>query len=291
MGGAQEGEPLGAVRWIWVGAIAAAALAAAAVVAIAHGGRLRRERPAPAPSVRASLDHSVEFGDPVTATITVFLDRDVDVRVSENLAPLTQLGRTHVTEADRGDQHLVTYTTRASCLDQRCVSTTGGKRIAFRPAVVEVAPNAKITARWPALDVRARVSREDAAKVQPPLRRDATPPPVTYRVGPDTLARTLSVVAAVLAAAGLLLAVWAATALLRRRRVAAPLTGLERALALAREAERGRRPTGAARSGCSHDCSGRVTRASRTRLTQLAWSAPRPTATRVADLVTQVERR
>jgi hypothetical protein len=247
---------------------------------------------AAAPRVSAVLDRdTVEFGDPVTATITVFLDRDADVRVSENLAPLTQLGRTHVTEADRGDQHLVTYTTRASCLDQRCVSTTGGKRIAFRPAVVEVAPNAKITARWPALEMRARVSREDAAKVQPPLRRDATPPPVTYRVGPDTLARTLSVVAAVLAAAGLLLAVWAATALLRRRRVAAPLTGLERALALAREAEQRPPPDRRRALGLLARLLGSRDPRLAGAADALAWSAPAPTSDAVADLVTQVERK
>jgi hypothetical protein len=244
------------------------------------------------PRVTAVLDRdTVEFGDPVTATITVFLDRDADVRVSENLAPLTQLGRTRVTEADRGGQHIVTYTARASCLDQRCVSTTGGKRIAFRPAVVEVAPDTKLTARWSALEVRARVSREDAAKVQPPLRRDATPPPVTYRVGPDTLARTLYVVAAVLAAAGLLLAVWAADALRRRRRVTAPLTGLERALALAREAEQ--RPTPDRRRALG--LLARLLGSRDPRLAgtadDLAWSAPAPTSDALADLVTQVERK
>lgn len=247
---------------------------------------------AAAPRVSTVLDQdTVEFGDPVTATITVVLDRDADVRVSENLAPLTQLGRMRVTEADRGHQHIVTYTARASCLDQRCVSTTGGKRIALRPAVVEVAPNTKLTARWPALEVRARVSREDAAKVQPPLRRDATPPPVTYRVGPDTLARTLYVVAVVLAAAGLLLAAWAAATLRRRRRVSAALTGLERALALAREAEERSTPDRRRALGLLARLLGSRDPRLAGAADDLAWSASAPTSDAVADLVTQVEQK
>jgi hypothetical protein len=159
------------------------------------------------PRVSVVLDRdTVEFGDPITATVTVFLDSGADVRVVENLAPLTQLGPTRVTEATRGSLRTITYTARASCLDQRCISTGGNKRIALRPAVVHVGPDTKLTEVWPVLEVRARVSREDAAKVRPPLRRDTTPPAVTYRLGPTHLARALQVAAAVLAAAALLLA-------------------------------------------------------------------------------------
>ena len=272
---------MGALRGLGLAAAVGAALFGLSANALAA-----------APRGSAVLDQdTVEFGDPVTATITVFLDRDADVRVSENLAPLTQLGRTRVTEADRGDQHIVTYTARASCLDQRCISTTGGKRIAFRPAVIEVAPNTKLTARWPALEVRARVSREDAAKVQPPLRRDATPPPVTYRIGPDTLARTLYVVAVVLAAAGLLLAAWAAATLRRRRRVSAPLTGLERALALAREAEERSTPDRRRALGLLARLLGSRDPRLAGAADDLAWSASAPTSDAVADLVTQVEQK
>ena len=127
--------------------------------------------------------------------------------------------------------------------------------------------------------------------MQPALRRDATPPPVTYRVGPQGLARTLYVVAAALAAAGLLLAVWAATSVRGRRRVTAPLTGLERALALAREAEE--RPTPDRRRALG--LLARLLGSRDPRLAgaadDLAWSAPAPTSDAVADLVTQVEQK
>jgi hypothetical protein len=244
------------------------------------------------PKVSAVLDRdTVEFGDPITATVTVFLDSEADVRVVENLAPLTPLGPTRVTEATRGRLHTITYTARASCLDQRCISTAGGKRIALRPAVVQVGPDTKLTAAWPVMQMRARVSREDAAKTRPPLRRDTTPPAVTYRLEPARLARALEVAAAVLAAAALLLASWTAAGLRRRRRVVAPLSGLERALALAREAER--RPTPDRRRALG--LLARLLGPRDARLADaaddLAWSAPAPTSDALAELVTQVERK
>ena len=244
------------------------------------------------PRVSVVLDrNAVEFGDPVTATVTVFLDRDADVRLVENLAPLTQLGLTRVTEATRGGLHTITYTVRASCLDQRCISAAGDKRIALRPAVVQVGSGTKVTEAWPVLEVLARVSKEDAAKARPPLRRDTTPPAVTYRLEPARLARVLEVAAAVLAAAALLLAGWTAASLRRRRRVVAPLTGLERALAFAREAER--RPTPDRRRALG--LLARLLGPRDARLAgaadDLAWSAPAPTSDAVAELVTQVERK
>ncbi len=232
---------------------------------------------------------TVEFGDPVTATVTVFLDRDEDVRVRENLAPLTQLGRTRVTKATRGGLHTITYATRASCLDQRCISSGGSKQVALRPVVVEVA-HATRTAAWPVLAVRARVSNADAVRARPPLRHDASPPPVSYRVEPAHLARALDVAAGVLAAAALLLVGWTAAALYRRRRSATPLTGLERALALARDAER--RPTPDRRRALG--LLARLLGPRDPRLAgaadELAWSEPAPTSDALAELVTQVER-
>ena len=241
--------------------------------------------------VTAVLDQdTVEFGDPVTATVTVFLDRDSDVSVFEDLAPLTQLGPTQVTKATRGGLHTITYTTRASCLDQRCISTAGGKRIALRPVVVQIAPNTKRTEIWPVLNVRARVSREDTARARPPMRHDTSTPAVTYRLEPAGLARGLDGAAVIFAAAGLLLAGWAAAAVRRRRRVVSPISGLERALALAREAER--RPTPDRRRALG--LLARLLGARDPRLAgeadDLAWSAPAPTSDALAELVTQVER-
>jgi hypothetical protein len=239
--------------------------------------------------VTAVLDQTaVDFGDPVTATVTVFLDHDTDVQLHENLAPLTQLGPTRVTNATLDGVHTVTYTSRASCLDQRCISTTGGKRIALKPVVVNAA-GTKTTTAWPVLDVRARVSKEDAAKVRPPLRHDTTPPAVTYRFAPAGLARALEIAAALLAAAGLLLAGWTAAALNRRRRVVAPLTGLERALALARDAERRPPPDRRRALGLLARLLGPRDSQLADAADDLAWSAPAPTPDALAELVSQVE--
>jgi hypothetical protein len=281
MGRAETAEPVVTLRRLGlVPALAGVALLGTSANAIAAPVR-----------VRAVLDQdTVEFGDPVTATVTVVLDRDSDVSVLEDLAPLTQLGPTQVTKATRRGLHTITYTTRASCLDQRCISTAGGKRIALRPVVVQIAPNTKRTEVWPVLSVRARVSRADTAKARPPMRHDTTTPAVTYRLGPAGLARGLEAAAVVLAAAGLLLAGWAAAAVRRRRRVAAPLSGLGRALALAREAER--RPTPDRRRALG--LIARLLGARDPRLAgeadDLAWSAPAPTSDALAELVTQVER-
>src|SRR4051794_19884578 len=105
------------MRWIWIGSIAAAALAAAAVVAIAHGDGSGGGGPASAASVDASLDHTaVDFGDPVTATVTATAPADSAIRVEQDLAPLTQLGRARITHVNHGDTQTVTYAARGSCL-------------------------------------------------------------------------------------------------------------------------------------------------------------------------------
>jgi hypothetical protein len=284
------------MRWIWVAAVALACAAAAGTILLARGGD---EPGAVVPTkpltVQASLDRdNVEFGDPVTVTVTVLLDRasfgSSSVQVQENLAPLTALGGTRVTKATRGRLRSVTYTTRASCLDQRCISTQGSKSVALRPAVVRVAGHGTSKALWPTLLVRPRVSRADVAQPHPPLRSDTSPPGVTYRAGPARLARVLEVAAAVLAAAAVLLAAWTAAALVRARRREAPLTGLARAVALARAAER--RPTPDRRRALG--LLARLLGARDPRLAEaadeLAWSAPHPTRDALDALVTQVER-
>ncbi len=280
---------MGAVRWIWIGSAAAAALAAAAVIAIAHSGGSSGSGPAPAARVHASLDHkAVDFGDPVTATVTVTAPIGSAVHVEQNIAPLTQLSTTRVTHVTSGSTQTVTYAARGSCLDDRCLATSGVKRVALRPATVTIRGR-KTTAAWPILEVQRRVTPVDAAQARPPLRSDTSPPPVTYRVSPDRLATSLSVLAVILAVAGVLLGGATAVALYRRRRRPEPLSGLERALALARDAEH--RPAPDRRRAL-----GLLARQLEPRepqladeAEQLAWSPPAPTPVAVADLVTEVE--
>ncbi len=214
--------------------------------------------------------------------------RGAAIDVAQDLAPLTQLGRTRVSRVTRGGTQTVTYAARGSCLDDRCLATTGVKRITLRPAAVTVGGQ-KTTAVWPILAVQRRVTPADAAQARPPLRSDTTPPPVTYRVSPHRLATALEILAALLAAAGVLVAGATAAAIYRRRRTPERLTGLERALALARDAE-GRpapdrrralellaRLLGPRDPGLANDAE------------QLAWSEPAPTPVALAELVTEVE--
>lgn len=284
------------MRWIWIAVVVLAAAAAAGALLIARGNDGSGTAvPRAQLTVRASLDRdTVEFGDPLTATVSVLFDRAAvgskDVRVRQDLAPLTTLGPTRVTEATRGPLRAVTYTTRASCLDQRCISTSGSKRVALRPVVVTVARQGNRKTEWPVLQVRPRVSRADVGRPHPPLQSDTSPPAVGYRVGPTRLARALELTAAVIAAVAVLLAGWTAAALVRDRRRGAPLTGLARAVALAREAER--RPTPDRRralgllAGLLGPRDPRLAGAA----DELAWSEPDPTRDALAALVMQVER-
>jgi hypothetical protein len=287
---------VGPLSRIWLAALVLAAAAAAGVLLLARGNDPAGVAPKSPVTVQATLDReTVEFGDAVTADVTVLLDRRAagsrDVRVSENLAPLTQLGHTRVTRTTRGRLLAVTYSARASCLDQRCIGAGTSKQVVLGPVRIEIPGLGTQKATWPPLQVRTRVLPADVARPHPPLRSDPTPPPVTYRFEPAGLARALEVAAAGLAAAGVLLAGGAAAAVSRsRRRQAERPTGLERALALAREAER--RPTPDRRRALG--LLARLLGSRDPRLAgaadELAWSAPAPTPDGLAELVTQVER-
>jgi hypothetical protein len=294
VGGAEEGKPLGTVRWIWAGALAITVVAVAVVILLARGTSSGAGA-ASSFGVRAALDReTVEFADPVTATVTVVLDRSslgpADVHLTQSLAPLVQLGTTHVTHSTQDGLNVVTYTSRASCLDQRCIADKGGKTVSLRPAAVEVEGHSKQTAVWPVLQIRPRVSQADVAQPHPPLRADTTPPPVEYSVRPRTLALALEIAAAVLAAAGVLLAGWTAASLVRgRRRRLEGLTGLERALALAREAEQRPAPDRRRALGLLARLLGSREPQLAGAADELAWSAPPPTRDDLATLVAQVE--
>ena len=164
MGRTAEAEPLGALRWIWIGTVAAAVLAAGAVLLIAHDDGSGGAASASSTGIDTALDHTaVDFGDPVTASVTVSAPRGAPVRVEQDLSPLTQLGRTRVTLVTRGDTQTVTYAARASCLDDRCLASAAAKRIALRPATVRV--DGETTKQpWPILRVQRRVSPTDAPK-------------------------------------------------------------------------------------------------------------------------------
>lgn len=289
---------MGTVSKVWIATGVVAVGAAATALFIARGGGTSSVAPTTPLSVKAALDrNAVEFGDPVSASVTVLADsrnvRASDIEVRQDLAPLTQLGRTQITRTERGRLLVLTYRTEATCLDQRCIANGRPKRVALAPVRVDVGGPGGGTERasWPALQIRSRVLPGDVDQENPPLRSDPTPPPVSYRISPDTLALVVTLVAVLLAVAGVLLGGWAVAGIVRRRRSGTRrLAGLERALALAREAE-GRPPADRRRAlGLLAGLLGGRNERLADEAEELAWSAPAPQPASLADLVTQVER-
>src|SRR3954447_23146936 len=125
---------MGAMRWICVASIAAAAL-----VAIAHADAVAGSGQTLLAGVDTSLDHTaVDFGDPVTATVTVTAPRDAEIHVEQDPAPLTQLGETRAGPVGGAERQTVTYAARGSCLDDRCIAASGDRRLTLRPATVTI---------------------------------------------------------------------------------------------------------------------------------------------------------
>lgn len=270
---------VGAVRTLLV-AIVLAAVGAPAAAA----GPLRAQ---------ASLDSStVRFGDAVRARVSVVAGPDVrpgSVRVTGGLAPLTTVSPQHVRRV--GDVIEVTRT--VTCNTAPCVAENGVARPRIAPARVSAVladgRTVRVTAAWPQLTVRGRVSSADLERPRPPFRSSVVPPAPTYRSAPATMAWLLDGAAIVLAlaAAGLLVA--QVRRRVRRRSATAP-DQLERALRLARESEQ--RPAPDRRRAV-----GLLARLLDDRhatlagsASELAWSRPQPEPDALESLVGDVER-
>src|SRR5262249_374491 len=102
VGRGETTQPAGQMRAthptaIWIAAGALGGAGAAVAIVIARGGGTSAVAPRTTASVEASLDPgAVEFGDPVTAKVSVLADRRSagtgDIVVHQNLFPLTPLG-------------------------------------------------------------------------------------------------------------------------------------------------------------------------------------------------------
>jgi hypothetical protein len=268
--------------------IAAVALAAAA---LASGGSL-----APSSSLEPPAPR---FGDRVVATATVVAGDDVDVgslRAVGGFGPLEIVSGPVAERRERGGRTEVGFRWVLVCLSEDCVPGNVPRPIALPPLRVtgekkDGSPVATLV-RWSKLAVVGRVTAAEAAAATPPLRRETTLPPATYRASPSAVATALDVLAAVLlaAAAGLGL-----RGLVRRRRRHAEerlarLTPLERALLYARESER--RPPADRRRALG--LLGRVLGGSGSPLggsaSRVAWSPPEPSVGEVETVVDDVER-
>jgi hypothetical protein len=274
-----------ASRRLVVVAIAAAALVAAAVLLVV-GRTTTTVHESTEGAMHAQLvPAQVEFGDELTARIvaTVAAKDAGKVHIAQSLAPLTQLGEPALRIEREGSVAVIVQTTRAACLTQACVADSGTSTVKLPSARVTVGASTSSVA-WPQLTVQGRVTKAAVAASSTALRADSSPPAVTYRIAPNTLAWLLAAVAALLAA----LAIAGAgeelmRAAARRRSAVDPL---QRALVLAREAERRSPPD----RRVALDLLARVLgRTSPDAISETAWSAPEPSPAALSAIVDKIE--
>ena len=276
-----------------IGAIAGAA-ASAGLLALSHGGTGTIAAP-PAPLVAsATLDPlAPAFGDRISATITIEIDRRraraQTLRLRYKLAPLQAIGPPRTIRVTRGAVELVTIAVPVACISNACLAAGGVAQLRLAPAEASIATAAGVrsaSAAWPALEVRDRVRSADVSAAQPPLEADASPLPPTYRASPGTLATVLDVMAALLGVSAVGLAAWELELRARRRRAAkGPLA---RAIRLARSAQA---LPGPERRRALERLARVLGRGElRSEATRLAWSEPTPEPAELELLVAAIER-
>jgi hypothetical protein len=154
------------------------------------------------------------FGQPIVATVEALVDTTAidpnSVRVRSDFSPYEIVGDRTVDRDVSGGVGLVTFRFPLQCLEEGC-DTSGARGVAeFETGRVVYrfigSPNDAFGALdWPAFEVASRVSDADVDLIRWRAAETALPE-VTYRNDPTTLAVVLLAVAAVLTAAGLLLA-------------------------------------------------------------------------------------
>jgi hypothetical protein len=244
--------------------------------------------------VAASFDQPViQFGDRFVARVAVALDKRLvraqTLRISDDLAPLTQLGPARTSSSTKGNLELVTVTVPVACLTAPCVAANGQAQVHLPLVGATVlgrdGRGVHAWVRWPVLNVGGRVTGSELAPSNPPFRADTTPPPPTYRIAPATLATLLEVLAglAAVAAIGLI----ARDVHLRLRPQESRPSGLKRALLLTRQAEA--RPAADRRRALSllSRALGGDRRSSAAR--RLAWSESEPEPDQLEELVAEIE--
>jgi hypothetical protein len=278
-----------------------AAVAAALVFLLAHGGSAPSLAPQRPLSVRASFDQRrIDFADRLLARVVVRLDRRrVDasrLKVRQSLFPFTVAGPSRTTRTTRGRVLVVTTETPFTCVQETCLTDRPKNTRVFRFAPVRVSAADRggreltVKAAWPEISMQRRVSEDEARTRPPPFRAYLAPPPPNYRISPSLLALLLEIAAAVLAAAGVVVAGLSFAAVRHARGPRQKqLDELERAIAYAREA-RARPPEDRRKAagllarllGMRHEpLAGSAER--------LAWSRPAPTPDALGELVTTTE--
>jgi hypothetical protein len=162
---------------------------AAFVVALLHQPAQRSMRLAggPVATVRGLSSRDPQFGDPVVATIEVFVDRGrVDPDTVQLRASFTPFTVTSSTRSVRrtGDISIVRISDQLECLVAACVPKGDSATLRLPPARVTY-PGGTVRAAWPTLRVHARVPA--AAILRPMLRVGRPQADASYRVRPGVL--------------------------------------------------------------------------------------------------------
>ena len=239
-------------------------------------------------------DATVQFGDLIHTRVSVVADGSVragSVRVVDDLAPLTTVSQPRTSRVGG----VTEVTLDAICLTSACVSDTGSTTPKLAPARVSATLKnghaVNVTVHWPQLTVRGRVTGGDLSGSQPPFRASLLPPAATYRTAPATLAWLLDAVAIILGLGAAALVGVQVRRWTRGRGHLAPGDDLERALRLAREAERRPVPDRRRAAGLLARLLGeRDARALAGNASDLAWAEPQPEPEALESLVGEVER-
>lgn len=221
-------------------------LAAIAVVAAAGSAGIAHASPgAPLTAAATARSGHVRFGDPVSVSVTVVVDRTaVDartVRVEPSFAPYVPTGPPHVTRSASGSSETLRYSYVLSCVDDGCLPGKKPLVVTFPPALVRATSGTRTVtahAAMPRITVSSRLPAGATASVSPRFLAPRSVPPVRYAVSPLLLSDLLVAATALLGVAGLALLARELVRLSRdrRRRAAARRTPLEVALAYARQA-------------------------------------------------------
>jgi hypothetical protein len=282
--------------------LAAVVVAGAAVAAVLLLGR-NESSPALAATaplvVHAGFDPpTVTFGDRVVARVVVLLDRTAvraaTLKLTADVAPLTQLAAPRTTRTTRGSLSVVTYEVPTACVTDGCIAPAGDLPLRLPRVIAAAATRSggvtRATAKWPVLHVHGRVNAADVAGARPPWRGDATPPVAMYRIAPSTLAALLDALAVLLVLSGVGVAAYEARRFARRRRGRAAEGGeLERALRLAREAESRPPPDRRRALGLLARLLGSRDGRLATAASELAWAKPQPEREAMSGLVAEIE--
>jgi len=272
----------------------AVAGAVAALLALGHSASPPAVAPTAPVEVAASFDPPIaEFGDRVLARVVVALDtrrvRSQTLRLTDDLAPLTQLGAAETSRLTQGSLELVTVVFPVSCLTAPCVARSSVAQVGLPLVHASVLARdgriARASAGWPTLSVRGRVTASDLAARTPPFEADTTPPASTYRIAPGTLGTLLNSLAVLCALGAIAFAGYEAHVRVERRR--RQPTALERALRLTREAERRPAPDRRRALALLGRALARDQRSGAVR--RLAWSEPVPEPHELEELVTDIE--